>query len=88
MVKTERALTTDELNTIRKYAQGLRSRPKDIFALLHDLELSEDKIRHLRVVLSKLLHRYIELVESGDCGHWDPHAELEVVEAKAALEQE
>ncbi|KKN61952.1 hypothetical protein LCGC14_0517210 [marine sediment metagenome] len=43
--------------------------------------------KQLRLALFNLLHRYIGLVESGDCGHWDVHAEPEVIEAKAALKQ-
>ncbi len=37
--------------------------------------------------LDKLLHRYIGLVESGDCGHWDANAEPEVMAARSLLEK-
>ena len=39
----------------------------------------------LREVLQALLKRYVELVNSGDAGNWDPEAELEVIAARQAL---
>lgn len=35
--------------------------------------------------LTGLLQRYVSLASSGDCGHWDPEAEPEVIAARAAL---
>jgi len=35
--------------------------------------------------LKFMTRRYEELVDSGDCGHWNPRDEVEVQEARAAL---
>jgi len=35
--------------------------------------------------LDRILERYIGLVESGDCGFWNPEDEEEVKQARAAL---
>lgn len=37
--------------------------------------------------LEKLLNRYVELVNSGDCGFWNPEAEPEVIEARRVLKK-
>lgn len=39
----------------------------------------------LCAALSGLLTRYVDLVNCGDCGNWDPEKEREVIEARAAL---
>jgi hypothetical protein len=39
----------------------------------------------LREALEKLLNRYVDLVNCGDCGFWDPEKEPEVQAARAAL---
>lgn len=45
-----------------------------------------NEIERLRAVLQALLNRYVSLVESGDCGNWSPHTEVEVTDAKEALQ--
>jgi hypothetical protein len=35
--------------------------------------------------LRYMLRRYVELVESGDAGDWNPETETEVIEARAAI---
>lgn len=35
--------------------------------------------------LENILMRYVDMVNSGDCGHWDPETEIFVIEARAAL---
>lgn len=35
--------------------------------------------------LSGLLEKYVELVNCGDCGNWNPEDEAEVIAARAAL---
>lgn len=35
--------------------------------------------------LHDLLTRYVELVNCGDCGHWDPEQEDDVKAARAAI---
>lgn len=39
----------------------------------------------LALVLKALLNRYIGLINSGDCGSWDPETEPEVIRAREAL---
>lgn len=41
----------------------------------------------LRVALEKLLHRYVMLIESGDCGFWNPEEEDVVIQARNALKE-
>lgn len=36
---------------------------------------------------ASLLHRYVSLVECGDCGMWNPHEESDVIKAKAAIKK-
>lgn len=35
--------------------------------------------------LEGLVEMYVDLVSSGDCGHWDPEKEMQVIAARAAL---
>lgn len=35
--------------------------------------------------LKSLIDGYIELVNSGDCGNWDPETDKEVIQARAAI---
>src|SRR5262245_58755403 len=42
-------------------------------------------IGKLAGALERLLERYVDLVECGDCDHWDPEEKGEVIEARAAL---
>lgn len=37
--------------------------------------------------LESLLKRYVDLVNCGDCGNWNPETEQEVVEARRVLKQ-
>lgn len=39
-------------------------------------------------ILERFLNHYIGLVESGDCGNWDPHSEEIVVEVKNEIQRE
>jgi hypothetical protein len=39
----------------------------------------------LRQALDKLLSHYIRMIDSGDCGHWNPRDEPQVKEAGKAL---
>ncbi len=39
----------------------------------------------LRETLARLLERYTQLVNCGDCGNWNPEKEDEVIAARAAL---
>jgi predicted nuclease with TOPRIM domain len=46
----------------------------------------ERRIRELEAALRGLLTAHVELVNSGDCGNWDPEVEVEVIAARAALD--
>jgi hypothetical protein len=39
----------------------------------------------LALALRDLLKHYVELVESGDCGSWNPEGVSQVIQARAAL---
>ena len=39
----------------------------------------------LIAALDKLLKKHVELIESGDCGFWNPEDEAEVTHARAVL---
>lgn len=43
--------------------------------------------RELGAALQGLLDRYVGMINSGDCGHWDPEQEAEVIAARKAIEQ-
>lgn len=43
------------------------------------------EIDQLRAALNGLLEHYTGLVNSGDCGHWNPEEETEVMAAREAL---
>lgn len=39
----------------------------------------------LREALKVLLESYVSMVSSGDCGHWNPEVDAEVIAARSAL---
>lgn len=41
----------------------------------------------VELALEKLLHKYVRLVNCGDCGNWDPETEPEVIAARRVLGQ-
>ena len=43
------------------------------------------RIAELEAALAGMVGRYVELVECGDCGHWNAEDELPVQTARAAL---
>jgi hypothetical protein len=43
------------------------------------------EIEQLEAALRDLLAHYVQLVECGDCGFWDPEKEPQVMAARAAL---
>lgn len=49
------------------------------------LILVKDGQVELRSALTGLLDMYTELVNSGDCGNWDPEKDNEVITARKAL---
>lgn len=50
-----------------------------------ECEPVEDLTGDLCKALDGLLERYVELINSGDAGFWDPEKEKEVIAARAAL---
>jgi len=45
----------------------------------------ELKVEALEVALENLLEHYTELVNCGDCGHWNPETEDIVIKAREVL---
>ena len=55
-----------------------------------EVEMTEVKHKYtpgpdLLTELTLLLDHYIQLVNSGDCGHWDPEKEERVIAARATI---
>lgn len=48
-------------------------------------ERLEREKRELVEALEELLHEYVEVAESGDCGRWNPEDDPAVIRARAAL---
>jgi hypothetical protein len=44
-----------------------------------------ERVKKLEEALTGLLNRYVEMVNSGDCGHWNPEEEAPVQLARKAL---
>ncbi len=61
--------------------------PDQIIQWAREAGLAEvtDTNQNLRQALQALLKRYVELVNSGDAGNWDPEAEPEVIAARQVL---
>lgn len=54
-------------------------------AAVKRIEGAAADIEQLRTALSALLGRHCDLVNSGDCGFWNPEEEGEVILARSAL---
>lgn len=50
-----------------------------------EMARAEERWRLVEVALEALLKRYLSLVNSGNCGFWDPEKEDEVIQARVAL---
>lgn len=46
-----------------------------------------NQVADLKVALEGLLNHYTALVNSGDCGNWDPETEPQVIAARKALKK-
>lgn len=46
-----------------------------------------EEVERLRTALTTFVDEYVEMVNSGDCGFWDPEKEDKVVAARKALER-
>jgi hypothetical protein len=46
-----------------------------------------DKITTLKIALKGITDRYTSLVNSGDCGFWNPEKEDEVIVSRAAMDE-
>ena len=68
---------------LKRQTHILRSRARAAEAQSADLAA---RVKQLEAALTGMLHRYIQLVDSGDCGTWEPDGEPEVKAARAALE--
>jgi hypothetical protein len=51
----------------------------------HGIKDSQARIAELEAALTGMVGRYVELVECGDCGHWNAEDDLPVQIARAAL---
>lgn len=46
-----------------------------------------EEVERLREALETFVSEYVEMVNSGDCGFWDPEKEDKVIAARKALEK-
>jgi hypothetical protein len=87
----ERIRRRDDFNRIERLSAELTAKNAEIEGLrkriesMHNTNLLMDSNNRLRSALSDLLERYVDLVNCGDCGNWDPEGEGEVQQARAAL---
>lgn len=84
----------DDALTIAKRFVGEPTNIRDLeLAILrhmeHHIKKSDlrwiDQNNRLRAALSGLVDHYVEMVNSGDCGFWDPETDDEIIAARAAL---
>jgi hypothetical protein len=77
---------------VRRYIAALEAEVRLGGATMREIgEVMSDKnirITRLEAALDGLSRRYVELVNSGDCGHWNPEEEAEVRVARALLKGE
>lgn len=73
--------TVEIVTQLRSYQQAnnVRMEVRDMAAC------AADEIERLRTALTGLLDRYCDLVNSGDCGFWNPEDEKSVKAARRAL---
>jgi len=50
-----------------------------------DLLRAQSEVTTLRISLEEFVTMYVDMINSGDCGNWDPETEPEVIRARAAL---
>jgi hypothetical protein len=71
---------TDDLDAIARDLRAAR-----LVTLAERVERAAERERGLVAALEALLDSYVQLVNSGDCGFWNPEGEAEVKAARAAL---
>jgi hypothetical protein len=65
--------------------ERLRAENAQLRIATADAGIADGRIARLREALEFFLERHIALVESGDCGFWNPETDPEVIKARAAL---
>lgn len=66
------------------YAGGSRRAPIGYFFQQDAAQLAASA-PDLLAALKTFLEKYVEMVDSGDCGFWDPETEEKVIAARAAI---
>tara|TARA_R110000850_G_scaffold255057_1_gene380797 strand:- start:689 stop:925 length:237 start_codon:yes stop_codon:yes gene_type:complete len=54
---------------------------------LQEIRELKARIAELEAALTGMVDHYVDLVECGDCGHWDAEVETPVKSARAALKE-
>jgi len=75
-----------KLNFLEAITEGPEALTPDLLAeAIELLSAQAATIAQLRQALTELVERYTELINSGDCGFWDPEKEHQVKAAREAL---
>jgi len=76
---------------VAAYEAGQADAEKYCEPIIEQLEADVDRhintAAELRLALDSLLEYYVNMINSGDCGNWNPETEPEVIAARAAVTQ-
>lgn len=64
-----------------------RNKEPDYFdaQLTEDIEEASHRIDRLERILTNFVKEYVQMIDSGDCGNWNPRTEEKVKQASEAL---
>lgn len=57
----------------------------DIAEHYADCKVKESAATDLLEALERFVENYVDMVNSGDCGNWNPETEVKVINARAAI---
>lgn len=85
-------LIEDAANEATRQALRADNAEKEIAAYIHDISVSNEKrdtaekqVVVLREALQEFVDKYVAMINSGDCGNWNPEEEPVVVNARKAI---
>jgi hypothetical protein len=84
-LRAERDRAEEEREVLRNERDSFALRAADRHEWQDVALKNQTRLERAEAALSGLLKRYTSLVNSGDCGNWNPEEEPEVIAARAAL---